>query len=253
MAELKQKKKWFTMIEVLLVLMLVSTTFMWIISAVIATTNYLTATRQKVNALNLAKEWVEVMYNIRNTNRRRWDNQKDWTWLKSDPLATAENNETPSTDWMYPWRWIIKTKVATGSNNKYFTLVRIGDWWSLSEEEELQRDASKLQEAIFSWNYLNSAYKLHFLSGNWYNDQDLESFTWEEIAVGEYRRYIAIDWLYKKGNNNHESLDCKKAEDLTNTCWNSDAKELRFCSVVVYTRPKFWTVSICSVITNIEE
>ena len=83
MAELKQKGKWFTMIEVLLVLMLTSTTFMWIISAVIATTNYLTATRQKVNALNLAKEWVEVMYNIRNTNRRRWDNQKRLDMVKS--------------------------------------------------------------------------------------------------------------------------------------------------------------------------
>jgi hypothetical protein len=42
------------------------------------------------------------MYNIRNTNRRRWDNQKDWTWLKADPLATSDNDETPTTDWIYP-------------------------------------------------------------------------------------------------------------------------------------------------------
>ncbi len=253
MAILNQKKKGFTMIEVLLVLILVSTTFMWIISAVIATTNYLTATRQKVTALNLAKEWVEVMYNIRNSNWRRWSNQKDRTWLKSDPYA-SESDEVPTTDWMYKWRWIIKTKKATGTDNKYFSLVRISDWWDLSWEDALQRDGSKLQEAIFWGNYLTWAFKLHFLSGNWYNDQDLDSFEWEEISVWEYRRYIAIDWLYKKwSNNNNDYIECKKAEDIGKTCWDNTAKELRFCSVVVYTRPKFWSVSICSILTNFEE
>jgi hypothetical protein len=37
-------------------------------------------------ALNLAKEGVEIVYNIRNTNRRRWYEQKDACWLNADPL-----------------------------------------------------------------------------------------------------------------------------------------------------------------------
>jgi hypothetical protein len=44
------------MIELLFVIMLVSTSFIGIISSVISTSNYLTAMRQKVTALNLAKE-----------------------------------------------------------------------------------------------------------------------------------------------------------------------------------------------------
>ena len=254
MTKLRQRKRWFTMIEVLVVMILVSTTFMWIISAVISTTNYLTATRQKVTALNLAKEWVEVMYNIRNSNRRRRANQRDSTWLKADPLA-VNADETPVDERIYPWKWVIKTKISTGTNNKYFTLQRISDWWDMSWENELQRNSAKLQEAIFWGTYLTWAYKLHFLSGNWYNNFDLDNFDWEEILVWEYRRYIAVDWLYKKGNNNSEELDCKSACDIHDdcSCWNNTAKELRFCSVVVYTRPKFWTVAICAVMTNFEE
>ena len=48
--------------------------------------------RQKVTALNLAKEGVEVMYNIRDTNWRRRDSKKDLTWLKNDPLTIGNND-----------------------------------------------------------------------------------------------------------------------------------------------------------------
>ena len=253
MTKLRQREKWFTMIEVLVVMILVSTTFMWIISAVISTTNYLTATRQKVTALNLAKEWVEVMYNIRNSNWRRWANLKDEVWLKPDPLEKSSDPnavDDPSTNWIYPWRWIIKTKKADG--NKYFTLERIAEWWDMSGEDALQRDAFKLQEAIFWWTYLNEAYKLHFLSGNWYNSWDLDSFDWEDISVWEYRRYIAVDWLYKKTWSNNNKLDCRTST-YNVECNDGNAKELRFCSVVVYTRPKFWTVEICAIMTNFEK
>ena len=256
MTKLRQRKRWFTMVEVLVVLILTSTTFMWIISAVISTTNYLTATRQKVTALNLAKEWVEVMYNIRNSNRRRRANQRDSTWLKADPLA-VNADETPVDERIYPWKWVIKTK--TGDNNKYFTLKRRSDWWDMSWENELQRSSSKLQEAIYWGTYLTWAYKLHFLSGNWYNNDDLDSFDWEEILVWEYRRYIAVDWLYSKLGGNNVKIHCPNSTttDIANwipiTCWDDTAKELRFCSVVVYTRPKFWTVEICAIMTNFEK
>ena len=184
-------------------------------------------------------------------------NIKDKVWLKSDPLEKKDDPnavDEPSTNWIYPWRWIIKTK--TWDNNKYFTLERISDWWDMSWEDALQRDAFKLQEAIFWWTYLNEAYKLHFLSGNWYNSWDLDNFSWEEKAVWEYRRYIAVDWLYRKKDN--RKLNCtsqlwnSSGEDGED-CANSDAKELRFCSVVVYTRPKFWTVEICAIMTNFEK
>jgi len=267
MKNLRQRKKWFTMIELLFVIMLVSTTFMGIISAVISTTSYLTATRQKVTALNLAKEWVEVMYNIRDTNWRRRDSKKDLTRLKYDPLSIGENNAwvlddwVPKDEWMYPGRWIIKVQTWAW-NNKYFSLEKVDNTENLlAEETEMQRDIWKLQDRIMNEWFLKEDYKLHFLNGRRYNHHDLDSFTWEDVAVWEYRRYIAIDWLYEKWTSNNVKLDCKHAcwdeacqpNQTPTTCWEASAKELRFCSIVIYTRPKFWAVQICSIMTNFEK
>lgn len=253
MTHLSHKKKWFTMIEVLIVIILVSTTFMWIISATISTTNYLTATRQKVTALNLAKEWIEIMYNIRNTNWKRRYNQKDENWLKKDPFdTTSEEKDT----WIHEWRWIIKAQTWE-SNNKYFSLENVEETGNLLKvETEMQRDISILRNKIINENFLNDDYKLHLLNGKRYNNKDLDNFTWENIAVWSYYRYIAVDWLYLKGwTTNEKKLTCKKANDISEwiTCWDKSAKELRFCSIVIYTSPKFWAVQICSIMTNFEE
>ena len=259
MKNLRQIKKWFTMIELLFVIMLVSTTFMGIISAVISTTSYLTAIRQKVTALNLAKEWVEVMYNIRDTNWRRRDSKKDLTRLKNDPLTIGNNDAwvpddwVPKDEWMHPGRRIIKVQ-TWADNNKDFSLEKVDSEENLLEEEtEMQRDVWKLQDRIVNEWFLNEDYKLHFLNWRRYNHHDLDSFAWEDVAVWEYRRYIAIDWLYKKGTNNNEKINCTKAWDLAGECWDSSAKELRFCSIVIYTKPKFWAVQICSIMTNFEK
>ena len=81
------KKKGFTLVEVMVVVLIVSITFVGIIGGIISTTNYLTETRQKVMALNLAKEGVEIVYNIRNTNWRRRYEQKDACRLNANPFA----------------------------------------------------------------------------------------------------------------------------------------------------------------------
>ena len=244
-------KKWFTMIEVLVVIMLVSTTFMGIITWVISTTNYLTSIKQRVTALNLAKEWVEIMYNIRNTNWRRWWNQKDATRLKKNPLIEEHEGNIREDEWIHEWRRIIKA--ATTWENKYFSLIKIGSTWSMANENELQRNPLKLKNEIYWESLLNWEYKMHFLSGQRYNNQDLDNFDGEEKVMWDYRRYIAIDGLYRKSNN--KKITCTKANDTNEwiTCWDDSAKELRFCSVVIYSRPKFWTVAICSIMTNFEE
>ena len=255
MTKQNHKKKWFTMIELLFVIMLVSTTFMWIITSTISTTNYLTATRQKITALNLAKEWVEIMYNIRNTNRRRRYNQKDANWLKADPFDTTSDKKDL---WIHEGRWIIKAQ--TWTENKYYSLVKIKDrndlknWTSfLEEEHNMQENISLLQDRILDENddFLDENYKLHLLNGRRYNNQDLDNFTWEDSSQWEYRRYIAVDWLYTKGGSNpNTKLNC---ENNNWTCWDESSKELRFCAIVIYTKPKFWAVQICSIMTNFEE
>jgi len=62
--------------------------------------SYVQESRQKIIALNLAREGVEAVYQIRNTNWKRWSAQKEQCWLKRDPLVDANTDGCQSDDWM---------------------------------------------------------------------------------------------------------------------------------------------------------
>ena len=55
------------------------------------TTTYISETAQRTIALNLAKEGIEAMYNIRNTNWRRRSDSRDKCWLKANPMVDEGN------------------------------------------------------------------------------------------------------------------------------------------------------------------
>ena len=56
------------------------------------TTTYISETAQRTVALSLAKEGLEAVYNIRNSNWRRWSDSKNMCWLKADPMVDSDNN-----------------------------------------------------------------------------------------------------------------------------------------------------------------
>jgi len=250
------KKKGFTLVEVMVVVLIVSITFVGIIWGIISTTNYLTETRQKVMALNLAKEGVEIVYNIRNTNWRRRYEQKDACWLNADPFAhpTWEESSCSWQAWITPWRWAIAR--ASQGNNYYYSLVNHNSsGWLMGTEKKLTLDLDAFTNSIPSTT--TSTYKLNMTWGNWYNSADANPKTWNDPLGGEFYRYIAVDGLYRKDKNNITKISCASwAATIwtTESCWSPDiAKELRFCSVVVYTRPKQGRIQICSLLTNFEE
>jgi len=251
-------KKWFTLVEVMIVVLIISLTFMGIISWIISTTNYLTETRQKVMALNLAKEGVEIVYNIRNTNRRRWYEQKDACWLNADPLLEWADEATCSWNaWITPWRRSIQR--AQKGDNYYYRLAWRKDWWVMGNEKELTLDLEKFRGALTASDLLQPDFKLSLTWWRWYNDGDAGKDAWHDPMWWEFYRYIAVDGLYRKDQNSVTKINCTKWSDNPlalgwTTCWSWDiAKELRFCSVVVYTKPKQWRIQICSIMTNFEE
>lgn len=267
-----KKRYWFTLVEVVLVIVVVSTVFVWIINGVSSTSNYLTEVKQRVIALNLAKEGIEAVYNIRDTNWRKRPEKRDDCRL----VANSSNNDCGN--WITNWRRTIEQWDWTGGIALYLN-GPIGNT-SLSQETEMQRD-DDLFEAFYSNSSNNiSNYRLHLYSWAWVTHSKCtnDCLENEDKVSGEYYRYIAVDWLYRKtAYTNWENLAwsiscdngwddawgyycwiCKNdlgncAEGFMWWTWSVFAKELRFCSVVFYLKPKIGRVQVCSMLTNFEE
>lgn len=98
----------------------------------------------------------------------------------------------------------------------------------------------------------NKAYRLYNISWAWLNHDAYEAAKTAEPALkedessGQYWRWIYVEGLYDK--TNWETLNCQNE----NSCNNDNAKELRFCSTVLYTKPYQGYVNICSLLTNFE-
>lgn len=81
---MNMKKRAFTLVEMLIVIFVVSVGLIVIIQGMASSHRYISETAQRTIALNLAKEGIEVVYNLRNTNRRRFSDKKDQCWLSID-------------------------------------------------------------------------------------------------------------------------------------------------------------------------
>lgn len=95
--------------------------------AVTRTTNYISETAQRTIALNLAKEGIEAVYNIRNTNWRRRSSQRNQCWLKADPMVDetdggvgffgdTRGRQIGCQDdvWLRTGRWVIHQRARNG-------------------------------------------------------------------------------------------------------------------------------------------
>ena len=66
----KSKKRGFTLAEVLIVCSIFAVMVIWIIFAINRAFLFMNNTRISVRASNFAREWVEMVYNIRDSNWR---------------------------------------------------------------------------------------------------------------------------------------------------------------------------------------
>lgn len=77
-----------------MVIFVLSVGIITIMQAVTRTTNYISETAQRTIALNLAKEGIEAVYNIRNTNWRRRSSQRNACWLKANPMEDESDGQS---------------------------------------------------------------------------------------------------------------------------------------------------------------
>lgn len=250
----RKRKNWFTMVEVIVVLFIIATALIAIISGLSKTTRYISEMRQRTIALNLAKEGIEAVYNIRNTNWRKRSANKDACWLKTNPLVDEGNDGCESDQRIYKAHRALESTgtantpynfleyhnpfLANSRNNRYWR------WWT-----SIFQDLDTIEA--------NQQLKLHFVNGEWISHKHLKALQDagtpinETTAMGNYYRLIRVWGLFGKtaAQTNHE-LTCQNG---LQDCGNSTPKELRFCSTVIYTRPHQGIVNICSIMTNFFE
>ena len=227
-------KKSFTIIEILIIMGVLSVGLLSIITVMTRWFTYVQQSRQRVLALNLAREGIEAVYQIRNTNRQRRSSEKDQCWLKTNPLVDENSNDCKDDAWMLSGSYILDTALL--SWQRYFLLTGYS--------------AQRLSLAN-GVDTNDLSFRLCLLSGTWYACPGTTTPTSEWTFFREIYGY----WLFLKDQNvqGWQYVFCGSGGTIrpdTSTCWSSQAKEFEFCSRVVYGGLAGQEVSLCGSITN---
>lgn len=257
-----KKKNWFTMVEIILILVIIATALITIIQGISKTTQYISEMRQRTIALNLAKEGIEAVYNIRDTNWRRRSANRDECWLKANPMID-EGGDGCENDTLFGGgsRYAI---ISTGEPN-YYAIKRVSngvdDARAMDESKNLVNNYTKLWQQIKDiikqtqnndsdphWNF-----RMHFVEGQRIDhDKFLElqkKGKTEALNQGIYRRWIAGWWIHSKETGTF----IKCITEQNPECKDASAKEFRFCSTVIYSSPYQGIVNLCAIMTNFVE
>lgn len=222
------RRSGFTIREILVIVVVIS---VGLLSVLVVLTNgmtYVQKTRQKVLALNLAREWMEAIYQIRDTNRTRRAGVKDFCRLKTDPLVDEGSPRCLDDMRFTSGAYVLQRLVTSGQ--AYFALTGPLIWLDLTDGIQ----SGDLQFSLCQ----QSGYRD---SCRW-----ISSLTSE----GKYFRQIEWQWLYLKdvAVTWWSLLICTWW--MNPECGNARAKEFRFCSTVAYVGDSTGEVKLCWVITN---
>ena len=241
----KNKINWFTLVEVIFVCSLFALMVVWIILAINRSYTFMNNTRLQVRATNFAREWVEMMFNIRDTNRRKYSWKKDEFWN-----CRGSQNCT-ITDYI-TWGLYILHEDITGSGDRYIFLTNTAgaggtdlysDEWFWQIENETARENAKI---TFTGTY-------PFLS--WWLDESWE-WTWHTetwdisellLSETEFYRLVRVYGVYEKDTDTVSQL----ASSTNSHNWHP--VELRFCVKVFYRTTAPHSTELCSIMTNFEE
>lgn len=241
MRALKLWKNWFTLVEVVLVTSIFAIVVVWIILAINRSFVFIDNTRLSVRAANFAREWMEMMYNLRDTNWRKHSWTRDKYWLN---VWLWEN-------FFQKWIYVLKEKKSE-DNNKFIFADKITE---LASETEViddfyssdgfwkdgyagPRSKAKL---TFSWEYSYYESKDGGEALNTWSIQDVLVWNWLE-----FYRIVRIFEIYCK--------DSDITSDTSSCVWDDNSpKEMRFCVKVFYASQWKHATELCGIMTNFME
>ncbi len=219
----------FTIREILIIVIVIS---VGLLSVVVVLTNgmkYVQKTRQKVVALNIAREWMEAIYQIRDTNRTRRAGVKDACRLKINPLVNEWNESCADDQWFSSGAYVLQRLTAWGQ--EYFALT------------------GPVMAQLILGNGIDTGdlqFSLCQINGRW------ESCMWTLATTSEWKYFREIEWLWLY----LKDVAITWWELITCTWWTvlwcgtNRAKEFRFCSKVAYVGDGTGEVKLCWVLTN---
>lgn len=232
----KSKKRGFTLAEVLIVCSIFAVMVIWIIFAINRAFLFMNNTRISVRASNFAREWVEMVYNIRDSNWRQQSWEKDKyrlnVWKRVDGKISEEN--TYISWWIYiikeeltkenNWDYYVYAEYLTG-NDDIYTL----EWFFSGEDSQWRKDSM----LNFSWTY---SYFSWWVLYTWWKLEEL--LYADGLAFYRVLRVYGDYCKEKDGNCSSEGAP----------------KEMRFCVKVFY-ELNWWKHQneLCSIMTNFME
>ena len=229
-------KLWaFTLAETVIVCTIFAIMIVWIILWINRAFLFMNNTRVLVRATNFAREGVEMVYNLRDTNRRKYSWKKDEHWMDAGTWNLT----------LKPWIYVIKEWI-TWTNDIYIYAESL-TWnfddfysleWFFADGNQSYRDRSKI---IFTWEY------------SYYSGDVSAIATWKlEDLLGwsniEFYRILRVFGIYKKNTNSTSDL----CDNSCLTDWTP--VELRFCVKVFYEfNGSHHASELCSIMTNFME
>ena len=238
----KNRKRWFTLVEVLFVCSIFAIMVVWIILAINRSYVFMNNTRLQVRATNFAREWVEMMFNLRDTNWRKYSWKKDeyrlvrdvrWWSLLLEPwlynLIESTNDEDI---------YIAAGMISPSNIDDFYS-----DEWFRKDEYTTARWDVKI---VFTWSYPFLSWGL---DASWNRTWTQETWSIKELLWSEtdFYRLVRVYGTYKKDTSNVS--DTVASTDMR----NATPKELRFCVKVFYRTNAPHTSELCSIMTNFEE
>lgn len=225
-----QISKAFTLIEMMIVVVIIWIWLLGVISTLSYSYKFLFNTKNKINAINIARAWVEQVFSIRNTNWQRWWGKKDQCWLKVDPLVDEGTSGCENDTWFGTWNYVLS---LTWNEQKYFTLIKQNT--NLLTWGKIQND---------DWNFLLCKNPDWILTNC--NGATSKPANYFDTAL----YFQQVRWWYIKDKYNNTKLE--NCTDWDH-CWDGTALEKNFCVDVVYFDGVKRFITFCSVLTNFKK
>lgn len=197
---------------------------------------FLNNTKFAVRSTNFTREGVEMVYNLRDSNRRKCSGNRDKARLYAWDTSGCNNNSILS-GWIYTIKeWKINNDTYIYASNLGVADDRFYNVeWFFSEEFSDQRNDSRI---TFSWEY------------SYYSGGAMAILTWnmDDLLRGsgiEFYRVLRVFWIYCKNSDSPNETSCSE---------DTDPKEMRFCVKVFY-EVMWWqhATELCSIMTNFME
>lgn len=258
---MKKPLFWFTLVELLIWLVFISIGLLSVISLMRSAITHTDRAKQDVLAINLAREGIEAVYVVRDTNRLRRSGKRDANWLCASPDidSTANNCGIWLSSQPHWFLW----------HRRYVNGDVLPDFQTMASAPVLD-----LSDGLGSWESKRWIYYVSWSQGTeqqfspnlrlWLNvTTPLSGFTNE----GFYRS-IVNKWLFQKDTNvtwwraiascitwtgTYTAISITWASIPNQSCGDSRPKEFRFCSRVEYWKQLKGKVELCGIITNYKE